>query len=78
MKTVGELKEFIKNLDDNMLLVSTSSNFELKGSIVSGARVSVEKFNTKTEQFVDGFDYTVYYEDVYVKDENGTECLQVG
>ncbi len=78
MKTVGELKEFIKNLDDNMPLVSVSNNFELKGSLVSGARARVERFNIKNQQFVDAFDHTVYYEEVYVSNKNGTECLQIG
>lgn len=78
MKTVGELKEFIKNLDDNMPLISTSSNFELQSSVVSGVRVSVEKFSTEKQQFVDAFDHTVYYEEVYVSNKNGTECLRIG
>lgn len=77
MKTVGELKDFIKDLPDDMLLIARSNNFELKNSLVAGIHVDLEKFNAKKEQFVDGFDYTVYYEDIYIRDKNGNMCLKI-
>lgn len=78
MKTVGELKEFLKGLDDNMPLVSTSDNPELKDSVIFGANAAVSKFRVETRQFIDTFDYTAYLEKVCVNDENGVECLWIG
>ena len=78
MKTVGELKEFLKNLDDNMPLVAPANNLQLKNPIVSDIPVRVESFNIEKKQIEDGFDYSVYYKDVYSKNENGIKCLQIG
>lgn len=36
MNTVGELKEFIKGLNDDMPIVKRSDNFELRGAIDIG------------------------------------------
>lgn len=77
MNTVGELKEFIKDLDDKMPLVKRSDNFELRGAIDKGIYPRVSTFKTERKKFVDGFDYETYYHDVYVYDENGLECLQI-
>lgn len=77
MKTVGELKEFIKDLDDNMPLVKTSDNFELRGAIDLGIYPRVEKFEVEKQEFMDGFDYETYYHDVYVHNNNGQECLRI-
>lgn len=77
MNTVGELKEFIKDLDDNMPLVKRSDNFELRGAIDVGIYPIVENFKTEIREFVDGFDYETYYHEVYVRDKEGTECLQI-
>lgn len=76
MRTVGELKEFLKDLNDDMPIVKRSVNFELRGAIdIGGIYLKVEKFKTETREFVDGFDYEKYSHDVYVSDENGIECL---
>ncbi len=77
METVGELKEFIKDLDDEMPIIKHSDNFELHGAMDIGIYPRVGKFKTETRQFVDGFDYETYYHDVYVNDKNGIECLQI-
>lgn len=37
----------------------------------------VENFKTEIKEFIDGFDYETYCHEVYVKDKNGTECLQI-
>ena len=37
----------------------------------------VENFKTGIKEFIDGFDYETYYHEVYVKDKNGIECLQI-
>lgn len=78
VKTVGQLKEFIKNLDDNMPLISVSNNFELKGNIVDQTDVYVDRFKRVESQFVDGFDHTVYKEHIYKRDKDGVECLKIG
>lgn len=78
MKTVGELKDFIKNLNDNMPIVKHSDNFELKNAIDIGIYPKVDKFKIERKEFIDGFDYETYYHDVYINDENGIECLQIG
>ena len=77
MNTVGELKKYIENLDDNMPLVKRSDNFELRGAIDAGIYPRVEKFKTETREFMDGFDYKTYYHEIYINDENGIECLQI-
>ena len=78
MKTVGELKKFLENLDDNMPLVTVSDNFELRGAIVEGSYYPiVEKFRTEKRWFRDAFDYTDYATEVYIEDDNGKECLLV-
>lgn len=77
MNTVGELKEFIKDLDNNMPLVKRSDNFELRGAIDVGIYPRVENFKTEIKEFIDGFDYETYCHEVYVKDKNGTEYLQI-
>lgn len=78
MNTVGELKQFLENLDDNTPLISASTNFALQGSLVLGARMSVGKYNKTTQQCVDAFDYSVFFENVYIPDKEGFTCLRVG
>lgn len=77
MNTVGELKEFIKKLDDSMPLVKKSNNFELRGAIDIGIHPKVKKFKTETKEFVDGFDHDIYSHEVYIRDQNGIDCLQI-
>lgn len=77
LNTVGELKDFIKNLDDNMPLVKQSDNFELHGAIDIGICPQVEKFRTETRKFMDSFDYKTYNHEIYINDENGIECFQI-
>lgn len=75
MQTVGELKKFLENLPDDMLLVKRSDNFELRGAIDVGIYPLVEKFRVENQEFTDGFDYEKYHHDVYIQDETGKECL---
>lgn len=77
MNTVGELKEFIKNLDDNMPLVKRSDNFELRGAIDVGIYPRVGNFKTEIKEFIDDFDYAIYCHEVYVRDKEGIECLLI-
>ena len=50
MNTVGELKEFIKDLDDKMPLVKRSDNFELRGAIDKGIYPRVSTFKTEKKK----------------------------
>lgn len=77
MNTVGELKKFIKNLDDNMPIIKKSDNFELRGATDVGIYPIVSNFRKERKEFIDGFDYETYYHDVYISDKNGIECLQI-
>ena len=77
MKTVKELKEFLKDLPDDMLILKKSDNFELRGAIDAGIYVKVGKYKATMETFVDGFDYESYQHEVYQMDDNGIECLQI-
>ena len=78
METVGELKKFLEKLDDNMPLVKKSDNFELRGAIIEGNYYPrVAKFRTEKRWFRDAFDYIDYAIEVYIEDDNGTECLLV-
>jgi len=75
--TVGKLKEFIKELDDNMPLIATSDNFELNGEIIQGIHPTVAGFSVVSKEFLDAFDYERYHKDVYVYDGNGQKCLKI-
>ena len=77
MKTVGELKKFLETLNDDMPIITNSSNFELRGAIVDGVNLTVNKYIKETETFTDGFDYTQYNKDVYHRNDDGTECLYI-
>lgn len=75
--TVGKLKEYIKELDDNMPLLATSDNFELNGGITQGIHPNVAGFSVVRKEFLDAFDYERYHNDVYVYDGNGQMCLKI-
>ena len=78
MKTVGELKKFLEELDDDMPVLKTSGNFEMKGAIVNGFYATTGKYTTTTKTFYDSFDYEEYESEVYEPDKNeGVECLYV-
>ena len=76
MKTVGELKEFIKNLPDDMPLVNYQSNMERSGyqNNVFCSVVNMKKETRKTWDRFDGISYT--YE-VMIRSEDGIPCLKV-
>ena len=74
MKTVGELKEFIKDLPDDMLLANYESNMEINGY---RNRLSCDVVNMKTEtkHSWDRFDGTDYSYEVLERAEDGVPCL---
>lgn len=75
--TVGMLKKYIEDLDDNTPLISKSNNFELNGEIIEGADFMKENFRVENKEFFDAFDYETYHKDVYVYDPNGKLCLKI-
>lgn len=76
---VGELKEIIKDLDDNMEIIHRSDNYELKDSYVSLNKYSirpVDGYKREIQTFRDDFDGECYQTPVYVYDkENGKTVL---
>ena len=76
MKTVGELKKFIKELPDDMLLANYESNMETRGY---RNRLLCEVVNMKreTKGTYDAFDGTYYTYEVLVSAEDGTPCLRI-
>ena len=77
MKTVGELKKFLEDINDETLLVSHAHNFELHGSIIEGMSPRIVKLKVEKQQFYDVFDYEPYERDVYIYTEDGVECLLI-
>ena len=74
-KTVGELKEFIKDLPDDMLLVNYESNLETSGYM---NRLSCDVVNMKkeTKYSWDRFDETEYSYEVFDITKDGIPCLR--
>lgn len=76
MKTIGELKEFIKDLPNDMPLVSYHSDME-KSGYFNSIGVSVENMSTERCETWDRFDGGNYSYEIYKSDENGTPCLKI-
>ncbi|WP_141542972.1 MULTISPECIES: hypothetical protein [Bacillus cereus group] len=75
---VRELKEIIKDMDDDIEVVARAHNFELGGAIVNASAHEM-KYKKEREQFVDAFDRTPYSKEVYKPDfENGKVVLLIG
>ncbi|MBE5937129.1 MAG: hypothetical protein E7265_03765 [Lachnospiraceae bacterium] len=74
MKTVGELKEFIKDLPDDMLLANYESNMEIS-DYRNRLSCDVVNMKTKTKYSWDRFDGTDYSYEVLERAEDGVPCL---
>lgn len=77
-KTVGELKEYIKNLPDDTPIISYQSDMEKRG-YQSISCASTQKMVTEKRETYDAFDYTPYSYTVFSpsKDDTGTLCLVI-
>ena len=77
-KTVGELKEYIKNLPDDTPIISYQSDME-KSGYQSISCASTQKMVTEKRETYDAFDYTPYSYTVFSpsKDDTGTLCLVI-
>lgn len=76
MKTVGELKEVIKDLPDDMKLVMYKSNMETSG-YQNAIYASVEAMASETKHTWDRFDGTNYDYEVYTDSKDGEKCLKI-
>lgn len=76
MKTVGELKRLIKDLPDDMPLVTYQNNMEKVGyqNEVSCAVVSMKE---ETREAWDRFDGCGYTYKTMVRSKDGSDCLMI-
>lgn len=76
--TIGELKKLIADMDDDTVVISVDSNYELRGSYTK-AHVSSGFYKEVKEHFRDDFDGTPYSATVYVgaNEEEGKKMLVV-
>lgn len=77
MKTVGELKAFLKNIPDDIPIVQYESNMERSGYF-NRCFVDVAKMSLTTREAVDAFDGIHYKYEVYEKDDNGQPVVMMG
>ena len=75
LKTVGELKAFIKDLPDNMLLANYESNMETSG-YRNKIFCDIVNMKKETRYAIDAFDGTNYSYEVLEKAEDGVSCLR--
>lgn len=78
-RTVGELKEYIKNLPDDTLIISYQSDMENRG-YQSISCAYTQKMVSEEREIYDAFDYTPYSCTVFSpsEDDSGTLCLVIG
>ena len=76
MKTVRELKEFIKNLPDDMPLVNYQSNMERSG-YQNNVFCSVVNMKKETRETWDRFDGISYTYEAMVNSADGIPCLKI-
>ena len=76
LRTVGELKEYIKNLPDDMLLVKEEITMEISG-FRNKLFLDVTKMKEEVKQGYDAFDGEPFEYKVFVPAEEGTECLRL-
>jgi len=69
-----ELMEAIKDLDDDMEIITVSNNYELNGSYVE-ASVVYGNYKKVKEDFVDDFDHNRYSTNIFKHDINGGKVL---
>ena len=76
IKTVGDLKNFIKDLPDDMLIAMYKRDMETSGyrnEICSDVR----NMSQQTKETYDRFDCTTYIYTVFVDDKNGKEVMVI-
>lgn len=78
MTTVGDLKKFIEELPDDMLIASVSSNFELKGNYENNVYMRIRKMKEEVIDCYDSFDYIHYKTKVVKPKPDGDDMLVIG
>ena len=76
MKTVGELKEFIKDLPDDMLIVNYHKDMETSG-YRNSFLCDVETMKKEVKSTWDRFDGTSYSYEVFEMSKDGIPCLRI-
>lgn len=74
IKTVGELKEFIKNLPDDTLVVNYQEDME-KSGYQNNVFCNITNMKKETKTTWDSFDYIPYSYEIFVESEEGVLCL---
>lgn len=73
--TVGELKEFLKNLPDDMPIASYESNIERSGYF-NRLHLDITKMKETIEWGYDAFDGKKYNYKTLYRDKNGIDYLR--
>lgn len=74
---LGELRKLTAHLGDDVEIITSSDNYELRNSWVESYGIRLVKVSKVTEDFRDDFDGTNYSKEVFVPDENGIEVLKI-
>ena len=77
MKTVKELKEFLKDLPDDTPIVQFTSNMERDGYLL-GASARVATMTKTKKSTWDRFDGTPYSYEIFVPSDKGIQTLVLG
>jgi hypothetical protein len=70
IKNVGELKEYLKTLPDDLPIVKYRSNME-KSGYFEGVHAVTATMSKETHDTYDAFDYTPYTYESYALDQHG-------
>ena len=78
IRTIGELREFIKEMSDDTPIICYKSDMETSG-YRKGAYINKSNYIEKTKEGYDSFDRIDYTYKVFVEDkENGIEAVSIG
>lgn len=75
-KTVGDLKQYIENLPDDIPLVVYKSNMERSG-YMQQMHVNLMSMKRTTETAVDAFDRTEYSYECFIRHPEGEPTLVI-
>lgn len=76
IKTIGDLKKFIKNLPDDTLVVKYQRDME-KSGYQNNVFCNITNMKKETKRTWDSFDYISYSYEVFVESEDGISCLEI-
>lgn len=70
--TIGELKEKLKNIPDDLEVVAYQSDMERYGIMSAYISPEIKKYNATTRNGYDSFDGCSYTYEVFEENENGS------